>query len=243
MASELPFFKFEPNQWDNGNIQICSREDKGLFMDLCSMYWSRLGDLPIKLAVQKLCAGNASAFDSLIEENIFAVIDGYVCIGFLNEQLDGFKNTSRQNSQNAKDGWEKRRKNKTSIEKNATASNPQSETHAIREEKIRIDKKKEENNIDDRKLKFALTLEPFLEKYGRPLLKEFYEYWTEPNKSGTKFKQEMEKTWSLERRLTTWDNNDRKFIKEKSFGQKEKDPVVAGRMTESAIQKGLTGWD
>lgn len=112
-----------------------------------------------------------------------------------------------------------------------------------KEKDSKVKKSKEENNMDARKLKFALTLEPFLEKYGRPLLKEFYEYWTEPNKSETKFKQEMEKTWSLERRLTTWANNDRKFVKEKSFEQKEKDPVVAGRMTESAIQKGLTGWD
>jgi hypothetical protein len=76
MAKELPYFKFEPNQWENGNIQICNREDKGLFIDLCSMYWSRLGDLPIKLAVQRLCNGNATAFNSLIEENIFKVIDG-----------------------------------------------------------------------------------------------------------------------------------------------------------------------
>ena len=40
MAKELPYFKFEPNQWENGNIQMMSREDKGLFIDLCSMYWA-----------------------------------------------------------------------------------------------------------------------------------------------------------------------------------------------------------
>ena len=28
MAKELPYFKFEPNQWENGNIQMLSREDK-----------------------------------------------------------------------------------------------------------------------------------------------------------------------------------------------------------------------
>ena len=52
MAKELPYFKFEPNAWENGNIQMLSREDKGLFMDLCAIYWSRLGDVPIKLAIQ-----------------------------------------------------------------------------------------------------------------------------------------------------------------------------------------------
>jgi uncharacterized LabA/DUF88 family protein len=34
MAKELPYFKFEPNQWENGNIQICSHEEKGVFIDL-----------------------------------------------------------------------------------------------------------------------------------------------------------------------------------------------------------------
>ena len=136
MAKELPYFKFEPNQWENGNIQICNREDKGLFIDLCSMYWSRLGDLPIKLAVQRLCNGNATAFDSLIQENIFKVIDGQICIDFLNEQLIEFENLSSTNSENARLGWEKRRKN-------AVALGSLSDGNAIREEKSKEDKIKE----------------------------------------------------------------------------------------------------
>lgn len=69
------------------------------------------------------------------------------------------------------------------------------------------------NNIEERKLKFAHTLQPYVDVYGRELLKEFYEYWTEPNKSNTKFRSELEKTWSLERRLQTWAKNDTKFNK------------------------------
>lgn len=146
MAKELPYFKFEPNQWENGNIQICSREDKGLFLDLCSMYWSRLGNLPLKLAIQKLCAGNATAFDSLMREEIFEVIEGLICIKFLNEQLQEFNDTSEQNSKNAREGWEKRRKIKDLSEPNATALNPQSETYAIREDKSKENEIKENNS-------------------------------------------------------------------------------------------------
>jgi hypothetical protein len=69
--------------------------------------------------------------------------------------------------------------------------------------------------IEERKLKFADTLKPFLETYGKDLLNDFFKYWTEPNKSNTKFKQELEKTWSLERRLETWSNNDKNFNKDK----------------------------
>jgi hypothetical protein len=66
---------------------------------------------------------------------------------------------------------------------------------------------KEINNIEARKLKFAQTLKPFLEVYSKETVRDFYEYWTEPNKSNTKFKQELQKTWSAERRLKTWDSN------------------------------------
>lgn len=71
--------------------------------------------------------------------------------------------------------------------------------------------KKVKEDIVSRKQKFASTIEPYLQKYGRNLLNDFYKYWTEPNKSNTKFRQELEKTWDLERRLETWSKNDKNF--------------------------------
>lgn len=59
-------------------------------------------------------------------------------------------------------------------------------------------------DLESRKLAFKRTLGPYLQAYGAEMLKEFFEYWTEPNKSGTKFRQEMEKAWDLNRRLRTW---------------------------------------
>jgi hypothetical protein len=74
-----------------------------------------------------------------------------------------------------------------------------------------IKEKEIKENYDDRKLKFSSTLEPYLKIYGREFLNDFYKYWTEPNKSKTKFRQELEKTWDLERRLETWARNDKNF--------------------------------
>lgn len=135
MAKELPYFKFEPGGWDNGKIQMCSFEAQGVFINVCSMYWQRLGDLPYKLAIQKICKGNAVALQSLCDEGILKVIDGMICIDFLNEQLLEFENTSKTNSKNAREGWEKRRNN-------ATALRPESDPNAIRGEKIRGDERK-----------------------------------------------------------------------------------------------------
>jgi hypothetical protein len=137
MAKELPFFKFEPSSWENGKIQMCSFEAQGIFMNVCSMYWQRLGDLPYKLAVQKICKGNATAFDSLIEDQIIKVVDGHICIDFLNEQLSEFDNVSKTNSENARLGWEKRRKE-------AIAMRPHTDPNAIRGEERRGEKKRED---------------------------------------------------------------------------------------------------
>lgn len=77
------------------------------------------------------------------------------------------------------------------------------------------------NNIDERKQKFASTLKEFSNIYSRDMLKEFYAYWTEPNKSNTKFRQELEKTWDIKRRLESWSKNDKTFKSNKPQQEKK----------------------
>lgn len=42
-------------------------------------------------------------------------------------------------------------------------------------------------------------------------IQKFVEYWTEPNKTKTKIRWEMEKTWDLKRRIARWMRNDKVF--------------------------------
>lgn len=62
-------------------------------------------------------------------------------------------------------------------------------------------------SIEERKKEFAEKLKPFLEKYGREMLNNFYRYWTEINDGGKKMRFEMEKVFQLSSRLVTWYNN------------------------------------
>lgn len=55
---------------------------------------------------------------------------------------------------------------------------------------------------------FYATITPFISEYSKETLREFYNYWSEPNKSKTKIKWQLEKTWDLKRRLERWVNND-----------------------------------
>jgi len=89
------------------------------------------------------------------------------------------------------------------------------------------------NNIEERKSEFAFTLKPFYELYGYDMCNSFYKYWSEPNKSNTKFRMELEKTWEINLRLTTWAKNDKNFSYGKTTGHNTKQ----GNSLESAEQK------
>jgi|TARA_R100000458_G_C8264839_1_gene239999 hypothetical protein len=47
--------------------------------------------------------------------------------------------------------------------------------------------------------------------YDENVLEAFISYWTEKNKSQTKMRFELQKTWDTKRRLNTWNNNNQKF--------------------------------
>lgn len=72
---------------------------------------------------------------------------------------------------------------------------------------------KKNKTLDEREKDFAESLKPYLDKYGRDMLNDFFSYWTEHNDGGRKMRFEMQKTFSIERRLSTWKRNDDKSRK------------------------------
>ena len=70
------------------------------------------------------------------------------------------------------------------------------------------------NNISNRKNEFVSEVLTF--DYEESILNGFSDYWTEPNKSNTKMKFELNKTWKTELRLKTWATNQKKWDKPKS---------------------------
>jgi hypothetical protein len=99
--------------------------------------------------------------------------------------------------------------------KNPSAESPSTENPSMVDLQLQnkdIQKKENKiNNIEERKLKFASTLNNYLDIYPKETIDKFIAYWSESNKSNTKFKYELERTWDLERRLNTWISNENKF--------------------------------
>ena len=60
-----------------------------------------------------------------------------------------------------------------------------------------------------RKDSFYQSLVPFVGQYPKEMIRAFYDYWSEINRSGTKMRYELEKTWELPRRLVTWATRER----------------------------------
>jgi hypothetical protein len=85
--------------------------------------------------------------------------------------------------------------------------------HKKTEVEIIEDRKKLELQISEKKLKFYDDCKPYIEKYPKEMLRRFYNYWVELNKSGTRMRYELERTFEISRRLTTWANNDKGFNK------------------------------
>lgn len=86
-------------------------------------------------------------------------------------------------------------------------------------------------SIEVKEKNFKKSLAPFIKKEGNPdgiypleIVKEFFDYWKEPNKSKTKMRFEMEKTWDLKLRLNRWSSN--------NFGKKVESPAISTTYVE-----------
>jgi hypothetical protein len=194
MAKELPYFRFTASEWLNDDISLESYELKGLFADVCAYYWTQDCDCTLDRLKKKF--SNATILlQQLVESDIIKHENKHdkIKIDFLLIQYDilSEKRKLRQDA-GSKGG-------------NAKAMLKQKDSYK--------DKDNNKIDIDIRKLKFADTLKPFLVKYGKDMMNDFYAYWTEPNKSNTKFRQELEKVWDINKRLLTWSRNDKGFNK------------------------------
>jgi hypothetical protein len=78
------------------------------------------------------------------------------------------------------------------------------------------------NNIDKREAVFKKNLTTFSNTYTSDLLENFFDYWSEKNKSGKKMKFELQKTFETSKRLATWFKRQEKWKKEKVSVKKKK---------------------
>jgi len=73
------------------------------------------------------------------------------------------------------------------------------------------EQKKSVKAIEERFNDFIDEVWVFVSEHDESVLNDFISYWTEKNKSKTKMRFELQKTWDTKRRLETWNKNKDKF--------------------------------
>tara|TARA_R110002012_G_scaffold181777_1_gene348189 strand:+ start:1372 stop:2028 length:657 start_codon:yes stop_codon:yes gene_type:complete len=174
MAKEIPYFKFFIGEWANGDITCESYEAQGIFINICSIYWAKLGKLTESHIRKKFKSDEA--INELIEASIIKIEDGKVIINFLDEQLQEDQLLRRVKSAGGKKSAEKRKKSKTSstpVKDQLNTSSTNNRIEENRTEDIKSDKvlktfditsfENLEMRLKTSKAEIKIKLEEFLE--------------------------------------------------------------------------------
>jgi uncharacterized phage protein (TIGR02220 family) len=133
---KLQWFKFTPTDWVMGKIQRCPEITQARFMRLICLYWNKECVLNYEDAEIEI---DKEHLEILINKKIIKLIDDFISIEFLNEQLFNISETSEKRRQAVLQRWNKVKQNDTSVLNNNTIV-LQNDTDKIRKEK--------ENNIN-----------------------------------------------------------------------------------------------
>lgn len=160
MAKSLPYFKFFCSEWSDGDITLEDYETQGLFINICSYYWSN--ECVMELSkLKKRFKKDVELIDLLIKNNILKTVDNFVIINFLDEQKNDRKLKSITNKYNGSKGGRPKTQHQT--ENNPIGYNSLTETKA-NQKAIREDKIREENNLKNDFLDEVIELGKFVFK-------------------------------------------------------------------------------
>lgn len=117
-TDELPYFKFKPSMWSAGDIQYCTLEAKGYFLDICSFYWQRKCDMMHTELYKKF--DKQPLLEELIRQEVIKIMEGQVVIEFLDEQWEEFFYSHKHAVKSGTEGANKRwKKGKYAVKKEA----------------------------------------------------------------------------------------------------------------------------
>jgi hypothetical protein len=149
MPKDTPFFKFDSSSWLGGSIQFTSLQCKGLFIDLCALYWESNEpvkiDNKLRLRIRVLEGDLSDLIRDLSDLNIIAVSDCGVTIPFLDELRQervkflercsqGGKNSTRLKGKSSNKKEERRKKKeecrKENVDNKENSSEPVKTAHS-----------------------------------------------------------------------------------------------------------------
>ena len=195
-------------------------EGYGLFWAVLELLFTEENKLCIEdydsLAFGLQC--DPKVLKQVIEDfDLFVLEDGCFYSRRLNNHIEEINNKSIKAKENASKRWN-----------NATAMQPHSDRNASKVNKSIVNKSK---SIEERIIDFNKSIQS-ISGVSDEDKENFFLYWTEKNKSGSKFRAEMERTFSIPLRLKRWSSNN--FNKQKSRFPDYFDSLLMKRMDDSS---------
>ena len=206
-SPNIVVINFNLEKWLTGSIALEKYDTKGVFIDLCAFYGYK--NCVVTMDEVNKRFDNHPALERLKGRFYKIGIDGYIKIKYVDEEISDKVKKRILLSRNGKLGAIKTNEiKKTKKQAPTPITKPELLIKSATPEKKKVVKTPKED-LEQRKKKFAESLKPFLEKYGREMLNEFYKYWTEPLivGNGNRFRQETEKAWDVALRLEKWYKN------------------------------------
>lgn len=162
---------------------------------------------------------NSDVLKQVIEDfDLFVVEDGCFYSRRLNNHIEEINNKSKKAKENINKRW-----NNTNVIRPNNQRNTSISISKSKEDKIK--------SIENRILDFKKSIQS-IEGISDEDKENFFLYWTEKNKSGSKFRAEMERTFSIPLRLKRWSSNN--FNKQKSRFPDYFDSLLMKRMDDSS---------
>ena len=155
---KLQWFKFTPTDWIMGKIQRCPEITQARFMRLICLYWNKECLLTYEDAEIEI---DKEHLDLLISKKIIKLVDEFISIEFLNDQLVSISETSQKRRESVLLRWAKVKQKDTSVLQDDT-NVLQSDTDKSREDKSILTPAKADDVFD-----FNKYLETLNQKFSR----------------------------------------------------------------------------
>jgi hypothetical protein len=200
-------------------------ESYGIFWSVLEMLFTEENKLCIEdydsLAFGLQC--DAKILKQVIEDfDLFVVENGCFYSRRLNNHIEDINNKSTKAKESIKKRW-----NNTNVIRTYNDSN----TSRVNKSIVNKSKEDKSKSIENRIVDFKKSIQS-IEGISDDDKENFFLYWTEKNKSGSKFRAEMERTFSIPLRLKRWSSNN--FNKQKSRFPDYFDSLLMKRMDDSS---------
>jgi len=237
MAKELPYFRFYPSEWLEGDILMENLKVQGFFIQLCAWYWKKDCKIDLKFINKRLTNGKAmlkQCLNSLIDNEIIKVNDNKtVSIYFLDEQYNVLSEKRNKLVEAGRKGGEASVKHRSSY-------------------KEKIDNNKEKIDIDNNKtLNTSTDIFKFLNSLDEEKVSgmiELSQFKGDLLELKQKFAVEFIGRYGLDKteeeilsKFQSWMNRDKSIVKPKTDHEKVKEESRKSKIYPGKIEDKIYG--